>query len=79
VTAAQRRTLGNIIAQGGCDRLTQGRNRPGTIRKSVVAELERQGLVERIVEIDEFGWPRSMYYATTAGCRAFGPEIARVS
>lgn len=78
LTAAERRTLGNIIAQGGTADLTQGRNRVGNVRKSVVAGLVRRGLVtgERL---QCGGYPVMTYYATAAGCAAFGPEIARVS
>ena len=78
LTAAQKRTLGNILATGGTDDVTQGANRPGSIRKSVVAGLQRLGLVEAVREPNRGGWA-TMYYATTAGCVAFGAEIARVA
>lgn len=79
LTAAERRTLGNILAQGGCADVTQGRNRRGSIRKSVVAGLVRRGLVERVHGIDAWGWPVVTYFATSSGCVSFGPEIARIS
>lgn len=79
LTAAERRTMGNILAQGGCSDLTQGANRPGSIRKSVVAQLERCGFVECVTSLDLSGWPVATYYATAAGCLAFGAEIAKVA
>lgn len=74
LTAAQRRTLGNILASGGISYatgpITQGANRLGSIRKSVVADLQRAGLVEFVA---------GSFYATTAGCVAFGPHVAVIS
>lgn len=75
LTPAERRTLGNILASGGTGAVTQGRNWSGTIRKSVVAQLERRGLVESVLH----GPSRRTYYATAAGVRAFGPHIAKIS
>lgn len=78
LTKAQRRTLGNILASGGTSFVSQGANRVGSLRKSVVAELERRGLVESMpIRID--GWPDRVYYATAAGCIAFGPIVAVAS
>lgn len=84
LTAAERRCLGNILASGGGLRLTQGRNLPGTLRKSVVTRLEQRGLV--VGEVKQCAYqhlgtwyPATVYYATAAGCVAFGSEIARAA
>lgn len=79
LTAAERRTLGNILANGGSDDLTQGANRVGSIRKSVVKALELRGLVTGELTDLGLGYLRTVYYATAAGCLAFGNEIARLS
>lgn len=86
LTAAKRRCLGNIIAQGGARGTGMGRDRVGVVRESVVLALHRDGLVEPDPTGPRFpdgalilGTRTTIWQATAAGCLAFGPEIARLS
>jgi hypothetical protein len=83
LTDSERRCLGNILAAGGSSDLTQGRVRLGSLRKSTVRRLVRRGLVcaEVLAQAYQVGgswYPETRYYATAAGCVAFG-EIAILS
>lgn len=86
LTAAQRRTLGNIIAQGGARGTGMGRDRRGAVRESTVLALHRMGLVEPDATGPRFpggalilGTRTTVWQVTAAGCAAFGAEIAVVS
>jgi hypothetical protein len=92
LTQAQRTTLGNIIAKGGVADfdLHMGRMSAGDVRRSVVNKLVAMGLVSvepawtdvhygrtRLLPAETLHQRINHYYATAAGVRAYGPEVAR--
>lgn len=90
LTKAQRANLGNIIALGGINvtETGQGRRTVGGIRTSTISQLCRVGLVRsEVCTLDQATYPAHTYhrdytrryYATAAGCVAFGAEIAVAS
>ena len=87
LTKAQRSNLGNIIASGGINvcETGQGRHTVGGIRTSTIAQLCKLGLIRsEVCTLDQKTFPAhtynksytARYYATAAGCIAFGHEIA---
>lgn len=83
LTKAERHALNLLIACGGLsDRvLTQGRLYSGMIRKSTMNRLLAKSLVTLEVKFEHCARiggmvPRNWYFATAAGCIAFGPELA---
>jgi hypothetical protein len=82
ITQAERATLSLILASGGLNdrKVHMGKKVPGFARRTVVQKLIKKGLVECV----GMGARTSLgiaedyvYFATAAGCVAFGPEIAR--
>ena len=80
MTAAQRRCLGNIIAQGGAHVDGNGRDFVGYVRTSVVSALAKLGYVELGMRKPlRNGYLYETWYATAAGCIAYGAEVAVAS
>lgn len=94
LTAAERRCLGNVIALGGTWSTGNGADCRGAVRRNTVLRLSERGLVElgarktRSQVAADRGEPAperhrddtfETFYATAAGCAAYGPEVARVS
>jgi len=86
LTAAERRTLGNIIALGGARGTGMGRDRAGAVRESVVLGLYKKGFVEPDPTGPRFpdgaliiGTRTTIWQPTASGIRAFGPEVAKIS